>query len=309
MTTDNLAFLFSGQGSQTIGMLSDLAAGNTLVGDTFAEASGVLGYDLWDLCQNGEQEKINQTEITQPLMLASSTAIWRVWKDSSGPLPSMLAGHSLGEWSALVAAGVVAFSDAVSLVQKRGASMQEAVPAGEGAMAAVMGLEDEKITEICNEHGAEAVNFNSPGQVVIAGKADSVERAMVALKDAGAKRAVPLPVSAPFHTTLMKPAAEAMTPLIEATAFNAPAIPVVHNFHAATEADPDAIKQLMIKQIDHPVLWVDCVKALSAAGITTTLECGPGKVLAGLSKRIDKSLTASSLETPEAMQAALDNLS
>src|SRR5690606_24533271 len=233
---NNLAFIFSGQGSQKIGMLAEMATDSAIVKETFAEASGVLGYDLWDLCQNGEQEKINQTEITQPLMLTSSIALWRIWQSKGGAQPAYLAGHSLGEWSALVASGVIAYTDAVKLVQHRGAFMQFAVPKGEGAMAAVLGVEDDKSREICNEAYCvgvvEPVNFNSPGQVVIAGKAGAVDKAIELLKAAGCKRAMPLPVSAPFHTSLMKPAAEKMTPLIEQVTFSAPKIPVVHNYHA-----------------------------------------------------------------------------
>ena len=308
-TKSNLSFVFSGQGSQKIGMLAEIAAENKIVVDTFAEASQVLGYDLWQLCQSGEQEKINQTEITQPLMLTSSIALWRVWQQKGGAQPAYLAGHSLGEWSALVASGVVAFADAVNLVRNRGAFMQIAVPKGEGAMAAVLGVEDDKIKAICKEASSvgvvEPVNFNSPGQVVIAGKANAVDKAIELLKAAGCKRAMPLPVSAPFHTSLMKPAAEKMAPLIEKTAFSAPKIPVVHNYHAQTESDPAKIKQLMIKQIDNPVLWVDCINTLVKKGVTITVECGPGAVLCGLSKRIDKSLESFPLETPANMQAAL----
>lgn len=305
----SLAFVFSGQGSQKVGMLAEVASQFSVVEKTFAEASEVLGYDLWTLCQQGEQEQLNQTETTQPLLLTASTALWRVWQEKHGAQPVLLAGHSLGEWSALVAAGVVAFTDAVDLVRKRGAYMQTAVPKGEGAMAAVLNVEDEKIIEICREASSvgvvEAVNFNSPGQVVIAGQVAGVEKATELLKAAGAKRVLPLPVSAPFHTSLMKPAADNMAAHIQATAFNAPQIPVVHNVHAKTEQDPEAIKQLMIQQIDSAVLWVDCVKALQAQGITTVVECGPGKVLCGLATRIDKSLTAYGLEDIAGLESAL----
>lgn len=309
---NNLAFVFSGQGSQKIGMLSEMAAENVLIKETFAEASAVLGYDLWDLCQQGEQEKINQTEITQPLMLTASVALWRIWQNKGGVQPAWMAGHSLGEWSALVCSGVVAFADAIDLVRNRGAFMQQAVPKGEGAMAAVLGVEDDKIKEICREASlvgvVEPVNFNSPGQVVIAGKAIAVDKAIELLKAAGCKRAMPLPVSAPFHTSLMKPAAEKMAALIDKTTFHAPQIPVVHNYHAQTETDPAKIKQLMIKQIDNPVLWVDCINTLVKQGVAVTVECGPGSVLCGLSKRIDKSLESFALETPANLQTALDVL-
>lgn len=307
-----LAFVFSGQGSQKVGMLAEVASKFPVVEKTFSEASSVLGYDLWDLCQNGEQEQLNSTEITQPLLLTSSVALWRVWQEQNGAMPALFAGHSLGEWSALVCSGVVDFKDAVALVRKRGAYMQTAVPKGEGSMAAVLNVEDEKILEICkvaSDAGVvEAVNFNSPGQVVIAGQVAAVEKASELLKAAGAKRVLPLPVSAPFHTSLMKPAAEKMAVHIAGTVFSAPSVPVVHNVHAKTESNPEVIKQLMIKQIDSPVLWVDCVNQLVAAGITTVVECGPGKVLCGLCTRIEKSLNAVSLEDIAGIEKALSEI-
>lgn len=304
-----LAFVFSGQGSQKVGMLAEMAAAYPVVQKTFAEASEVLDYDLWDLCQNGEQEQLNATETTQPLLLTSSVALWRVWQEKNGKLPALLAGHSLGEWSALVCANVLDFSDAVDLVRKRGAYMQTAVPKGEGSMAAVLNVDDEKILALCKEASAvgvvEAVNFNSPGQVVIAGQVAAVDKASELLKAAGAKRVLSLPVSAPFHTSLMKPAAENMAKHIAATVFRAPTIPVVHNVNAKTASDPEAIKALMIQQIDHPVLWVDCVKALVEAGAKTVVECGPGKVLCGLCTRIEKELTAFGIEDVASLEAAL----
>ncbi len=304
-----LAFVFSGQGSQKTGMLAEIAAAFPLVEKTFAEASEVLGYDLWDLCQNGEQEQLNATETTQPLLLTSSVALWRVWQEKQGKQPALLAGHSLGEWSALVCSGVVDFADAVALVRKRGAFMQTAVPKGEGSMAAVLNVEDEKILALCREASdlgvVEAVNFNSPGQVVIAGQVAAVNKASELLKAAGAKRVLPLPVSAPFHTSLMKAAAENMREHIAATTFRAPSIPVIHNVHAGKESDPERIKDLMIRQIDHPVLWVDCVKALVEHEITTVVECGPGKVLCGLCTRIEKTLTAFGIEDVVGLEAAL----
>lgn len=304
-----LAFVFSGQGSQKVGMLAEMAAAYPVVQKTFAEASEVLGYDLWDLCQNGEQEQLNATETTQPLLLTSSVALWRVWQEKNGKLPALLAGHSLGEWSALVCANVLDFSDAVDLVRKRGAYMQTAVPKGEGSMAAVLNVDDEKILALCKEASAvgvvEAVNFNSPGQVVIAGQVAAVDKASELLKAAGAKRVLSLPVSAPFHTSLMKPAAENMAKHIAATVFRAPTIPVVHNVNAKTASDPEAIKALMIQQIDHPVLWVDCVKALVEAGAKTVVECGPGKVLCGLCGRIEKELVALGIEDIAGLEKAL----
>lgn len=303
MTQQNLAFVFPGQGSQKIGMLADLAANYPIVTQTFAEASRVLGYDLWDLVQNGAQDDINLTERTQPLLLTASVAVWRVWQEKNGAQPALVSGHSLGEWSALVCAGVVAFADAVKLVQQRGKFMQEAVPAGQGAMFAIIGLDDALIIEACKkaEQGevVSAVNFNSPGQVVIAGTAAAAERAAALCKEAGAKRALPLPVSAPFHTSLMKPAADRLAEQIAATEFKAPQIPVVHNVTAQTEADPQKIKALMIEQIYSAVRWVECVNTISNAGITTTVECGPGKVLSGLNKRINAELTTLSIEKSE----------
>lgn len=308
MIDNTLAFIFPGQGSQKVGMLADLAAENAIVEQTFEEASQALGYDMWDLVQNGEQEQLNLTEKTQPILLTSSVALWRVWESKSDVRPSLLAGHSLGEFSALVCAGSLAFADAVTLVRDRGQFMQTAVPVGEGAMAAVLGLGDDVIVEICRQVGAEAVNFNSPGQVVIAGKVAAVDKAIVMLKEAGAKRAMPLPVSAPFHTSLMKPAGEKLAESIDALEFLAPSIPVVHNVHAQLESDPINIKQLMVQQIYSPVKWTGCMKTMLDAGITKTVECGPGKVLSGLCKRIDRSLTSYSVEDPASLERALSEL-
>ena len=310
MTQSHLAFVFPGQGSQKVGMLADLSSQYSLVAETFSEASSALGYDLWDLVQNGSQDDINLTERTQPLLLTASIAIWRVWQHKGGAQPVLMAGHSLGEWSALVCAGVVAFGDAVKLVQQRGKFMQEAVPAGQGAMAAIIGLDDASIIDACKqaEQGevVAAVNFNSPGQVVIAGAAGAVERASALCKEAGAKRALPLPVSAPFHTSLMRPAAEKLAAQIYNTSFSTPDIPVVHNVTAEPESNPEKIKALMIEQIFSAVRWVDCVNTLSARGIATTIECGPGKVLSGLNKRINKDLNTLSIETPEELLGALE---
>ncbi|MDX2349148.1 MAG: ACP S-malonyltransferase [Porticoccus sp.] len=312
MMTNNLAFVFPGQGSQKIGMLSELAEQFDVVTSTFAEASEVLGYDLWDLVQNGTQEDITLTERTQPLLLTASVAVWRVWQQEGGAQPALMAGHSLGEWSALVCAGVVDFKDAVRLVRNRGAYMQEAVPAGEGAMAAIIGLDDDAIKSICADacQGEEvaAVNFNSPGQVVIAGNATAVDRAINGCKEAGAKRALPLPVSAPFHTNLMQPAADRLASEIMATEFSTPEILVVHNVSAQTESDPERIKQLMIEQICSPVLWVDCVKTLTDNGVDTLVECGAGKVLSGLCKRIERSLNAYPSEDPVSLEKALSEV-
>ncbi|WP_444890155.1 ACP S-malonyltransferase [Microbulbifer sp. DLAB2-AA] len=309
MTNAALAFVFPGQGSQKIGMLSEIAQEAPGIQSTFAEASEVLGYDLWDLCQNGEQEAINLTQRTQPLLLASSVALYRHWRARGGAMPARMAGHSLGEWSALVCSGVLAFKDAVHLVRERGRLMQEAVPVGTGAMAAVIGLDDGVVGELCAKAAqgevVAAVNYNSPGQIVIAGNGAAVERAIDACKAAGAKRAMPLPVSAPFHTELMRPAAEKLAPQIEAAEFSAPQIPVVHNVHAETESDPAKIKALMIEQIYSPVRWTACAQKLINDGASQLVECGPGKVLAGLIKRIDRSAVCHGIDTPSSFNEAL----
>ena len=308
----NLAFVFPGQGSQKIGMLAELAAANPLVEETFKEASEVLGYDAWKLIQEGEQEDINLTERTHPLLLTSSVAIWRLWQQQGGPQPAAMAGHSLGEWSALVCAGVVKFADAVEIVRARGAFMQQAVPVGVGAMAAIMGIEDQIVIDACAEAAedqiATAVNFNAPGQVVIAGDAAAVARAVDICKKAGAKRAVELPVSAPFHTSLMRPAADNLAELVAQKEFSAPQIPVLHNIHAQPEADPEAIKRLMLEQIYQPVLWVDCVNGLSSRGAEILIECGPGRVLNGLSKRIDRGLTSLATDDVASLENALTSV-
>lgn len=308
----NLAFVFPGQGSQKIGMLAGLASVNTVVLDTFSEASEALGYDLWELVQTGEQEAINLTERTQPILLASSLAIWRLWQERSGPIPSQLAGHSLGEWSALVCSGVLGFADALKIVRARGAYMQEAVPVGVGAMAAILGLDDQAVLGACDTarqgEVVDAVNFNAPGQIVIAGSALAVERAIELCKASGAKRALPLPVSAPFHTSLMQPAAENLADLVNSTVFSTPQIPVIHNVHAQTESNPDAIKALMLEQIYKPVMWVNCVNGLKSRGAEILIECGPGRVLNGLSKRIDRELTSYATDDLASLENALTAL-
>lgn len=306
-----IAFVFPGQGSQKVGMLAAAHERFQAVRDTFAEASGVLGYDMWDLIQNGEQDALNLTETTQPVLLASSVALWRAWLEQGGPRPGIMAGHSLGEFSALVCAGALGFADAVQLVRQRGAFMQTAVPVGEGAMAAIIGLDDESINRICGEVTASAggvvgaVNFNSPGQVVIAGHTAAVEEAIGKLKEAGAKRAMPLPVSAPFHTQLMKPAGERLADVVADMAISSPEIPVVHNVHAAPESDPRRIRELLVEQIYSPVQWTRCMETIAGSGAVNIVECGPGKVLGGLARRIDKSLQCFSLEEPDDMLATL----
>lgn len=314
MSDNMLAFVFPGQGSQKVGMLASAHERFPAVRDTFAEASQVLGYDMWDLICNGEQDALNLTETTQPVLLASSVALWRAWLEQGGRVPSIMAGHSLGEFSALVCAGAIDFADAVNLVKQRGAFMQTAVPVGVGAMAAIIGLDDAAINSVCAEAAASsgqvvaAVNFNSPGQVVIAGHSGAVDIAIGLLKEAGAKRAMPLPVSAPFHTELMKPAGERLADVVAGLTIKAPEIPVVHNVHAATENDPGRIKSLLVEQIYSPVQWTGCIEAIVQSGATHIVECGPGKVLSGLSRRIDKSLQSFSLEEPDDLLAALEAL-
>ena len=304
-----LAFVFPGQGSQKIGMLADIASDNPIVLKTFNQASEVLGYDIWDMIQNGSQEDINLTERTQPILLTASVALWRIWADRQGQQPAVLVGHSLGEWSALVCSGVVEFSEAVNLVRLRGAYMQQAVPKGQGAMAAIIGLDDAALELCCEQAGqgeeVTPVNFNAPGQVVIAGTSAAVERAIALCKDAGAKRALPLPVSAPFHTKMMKPAADKLALDLAKVNFCAPQIPVVQNVHGQIENEPQRMRDLMIEQIYSPVRWVDCVKTLVGMGVEVTVECGPGKVLCGLNKRIEKSLQLLSTDTPESLSEAL----
>lgn len=311
MNPSATAFVFPGQGSQKVGMLAAAADAFDVVKPCFDEASEVLGYDMWDLVQNGSQEDLNLTQTTQPVLLTSSVALWRAWQAQGGAAPALMAGHSLGEFSALVCAGALAFSDAVKLVRDRGAFMQSAVPVGEGAMAAIIGLDDAQIEQICrdvsnrSEGEVAAVNYNSPGQVVIAGHTGAVEVAVTALKDAGAKRALPLPVSAPFHTALMRPAGDKLAVEIAKLTINTPAIPVVHNVHAQTESDPAKIAELLVEQIYSPVRWTDCMETLKARGISHIVECGPGKVLSGLARRIDKTLSTAALEEPDSLRAAL----
>ena len=308
------AFIFPGQGSQKVGMLA--AAGSTFpsVRDTFAEASDVLGYDLWDLVQNGEQDALNLTATTQPVLLTASVALWRAYLEAGGHKPAQMAGHSLGEFSALVCAGAIPFPDAVLLVHQRGKFMQTAVPVGEGAMAAIIGLDDDVINTTCQQvqdSGSgvvAAVNFNSPGQVVIAGHTVAVDVAIEALKEAGAKRAMPLPVSAPFHTELMRPAGEKLAAVLADIDVSSPDIAVVHNVHARTEQDPERIRALLVEQIYSPVRWTDCIQAMSAEGARNLVECGPGKVLSGLNRRIDKSLVSFSLEEPESLSQTVAEL-
>lgn len=309
---DNIGFVFPGQGSQKLGMLADLAAQFSVVQDTFAEASAVLDKDLWAISQTDQQQQLNQTDITQPVLLAASVAIWRVWQQQQGPQPSMLAGHSLGEYSALVCSGVLAFGDAIQLVHQRGLSMQAAVSAGTGKMAAIVGLDDSKIAGLCElaaqDQVVSAANFNSPGQTVIAGDVDAVERAMVLCKEAGAKRALPLNVSVPSHCALMKPAAQQLQAALAKVQFSAPQIPVVQNVNAQSCEDPELIKENLIKQLYTPVLWVDSVNFMHRNGVDRIVECGPGKVLGGLIRRIEPEITYFASEDPTGLTSALEEL-
>ncbi|KAB7693706.1 ACP S-malonyltransferase [Plesiomonas shigelloides] len=307
MTT--FAMVFPGQGSQSVGMLADLAQQFPIVEQTFAEASAVLGYDLWALVQQGPAEELNKTWQTQPALLTASVAIWRVWQEKNGAMPVVMAGHSLGEYSALVCAGVMDFKDAVRLVELRGKLMQEAVPEGTGAMAAIIGLDNDSIAKACAESAegqvVAPVNFNSPGQVVIAGNKEAVERAGAACKAAGAKRALPLPVSVPSHCELMKPAADKLAVALQEITFNAPLIPVINNVDVAAESDADAIRSALVRQLYSPVRWTETVESMSAQGVTHLLEMGPGKVLTGLTKRIVDSMTAAAVNDVASLTAAL----
>lgn len=302
------AIVFPGQDSQSLGMLAELGEKFEVVKQTFAEASEVLGYDLWALIQDGPVEELNQTHRTQPALLATSVAIWRVWNEQDMPTPELLAGHSLGEYSALVCAGVIDFKQAIKLVELRGQLMQEAVPAGTGAMYAIIGLADEAIAKACEEAAqgevVSPVNFNSPGQVVIAGSKAAVERAGALCKEAGAKRALPLPVSVPSHCALMKPAADKLAEALANIEFNTPVLPVINNVDVIAETDPAKIKDALVRQLFNPVRWTEGVQSMHEQGVEQLLELGPGKVLTGLTKRIVKSLTAAAVNDVASLEAA-----
>ncbi|MEW6982748.1 ACP S-malonyltransferase [Colwelliaceae bacterium 6471] len=304
---NNLAFVFPGQGSQTVGMLADFSE-NDIVRDTFSEASKALGYDLWELISVGPAEKLNQTNYTQPALLTASVALWKLLENDIAVTPKVVAGHSLGEYSALVCSGVLSLAEGVQLVAKRGEYMQASVPEGVGAMAAVIGLEDQAIIDACHQaQGDEvvsAVNFNSPGQVVIAGHKEAVERAGLLCKEAGAKRVLPLPVSVPSHCALMQPAAEELAKAFNNVNFNIPQVDVVNNVDVVVEQSASAIKEALIKQLYSPVRWTETIQKLADEGVTTILEVGPGKVLQGLIKRIDKSITCIAVND----QASLDSV-
>ncbi|MFC4699273.1 ACP S-malonyltransferase [Glaciecola siphonariae] len=299
-----LACVFPGQGSQSVGMLADLAANFSSVNATFEEASDTLGYDLWEVAQTDKQARINQTQVTQPVLLTASIAAWRVLCAEKPIEALFLAGHSLGEYTALVAAGVLSLTDAVKLVESRGKFMQSAVPEGTGAMYAIIGLDDDKIKDTCVKIANETsqvvapVNFNSPGQIVIAGDKEATDLAGAACKEAGAKRALPLAVSVPSHCALMKPAAEQLATALAQLSFNVPRISVVNNADVCVENTPDAIKQALVKQLYSPVRWTESIEFLREQGIDTIIEVGPGKVLSGLNKRIDKTLNLSSFSSP-----------
>lgn len=301
--------MFPGQGSQSPGMLADLAVRDAVVRETFAEASEGAGVDLWALSQDADDTQLNRTEFTQPALLAAGVATWRAWQAAGGAVPSVLAGHSLGEYAALVAAGALSLAEGARLVRLRGQLMQDAAPAGTGAMAAVIGAEDALVRETCDEASGDGVvvpaNFNSPGQIVIGGHAAAVDRALERLAAKGVRKVVKLAVSVPSHTPLMREAADRLSEAMSALAWQAPALPVVQNVDAQVHEGTDAIRDALVRQLYLPVQWTGCVQALSARGVTRIAECGPGKVLTGLARRIDKSLEARALGTVADFDAAL----
>lgn len=310
MADPQLAFVFPGQGSQSIGMLAELAAAHALIGETFAEASEAAGVDLWALSQASDDAQLNRTEFTQPALLAAGVAVWRLWQQRGGAQPVVLAGHSLGEYSALVAAGALSLGDGARLVRLRGQLMQDAAPTGTGAMAAVIGADDALVQEVCAlAADAEIVvpaNFNSPGQIVIGGHAAAVDRALAMLAERGVRKTVKLAVSVPSHTPLMREAANRLSEAMAAMRWQQPSLPVVQNVDAEVHDGVQSIRDALVRQLYLPVQWTDCVQALAARGATRIAECGPGKVLTGLVKRIDKLLDARALGTPEDFAAALD---
>jgi len=306
----SLAFVFPGQGSQSVGMYADLAANHSEARATFDEASAALGYDLWQVVANGPGEELNKTHVTQPAMLAAGVAAWRAWQARGGKTPAVMAGHSLGEYTALVCAGALDFADAVRLVADRGRFMQEAVPAGEGAMAAILGLEDAQVIDVCAQAAqgdvVSAVNFNSPGQVVIAGSAAAVQRAVDLAKSAGAKRAVLLPVSVPSHCSLMKPAADRLAERLAGIEVKTPIIPVLNNVDVVAATEPAAIRDALVRQLYSPVRWVETIRRMRADGVDKLVECGPGKVLVGLNKRIEKDMAASAIIDAASLEQAVN---
>ncbi|MBK1645309.1 [acyl-carrier-protein] S-malonyltransferase [Thiocapsa imhoffii] len=310
--TEAIAVFFPGQGSQSVGMLDALAESYPSVKATFAEASEACGIDVWRLASAGPKAELDATTNTQPVMLAADVAIWRVWRAAGGPEPVVMAGHSLGEYSALVASGAVSFADGVRLAAERARYMQDAVPPGAGAMAAVLGLEDEAVIALCQAQAGgevlEAVNFNAPGQVVIAGAATAVQRAIGAAKSVGAKRAIILPVSVPSHCTLMQPAAERLAERLEGIRLRLPQVPLLHNASVSSAQDEAELRQLLVRQLVEPVRWVATIKAVAAAGVSFAIECGPGQVLTGLNKRIHDQLTTLPINDPASLESALEAL-
>lgn len=306
----NFAFVFPGQGSQSIGMLNSLAEAYSQVKDTYVQASDVLGYDLFAIVNDGPAEKLNSTDVTQPAMLAAGVATWRIWNDKAGQQPQIMAGHSLGEYSALVCADAIEFIDAIKLVSSRGRYMQEAVPAGTGAMAAVLGLDDDAVRAVCIEAAegdvVEAVNFNTQGQVVVAGNKEAVERAIVIAKDKGAKRAVILPVSVPSHCQLMKPAADKLAKDLKQIEIKQPSIDIINNVDVKIESEPDAIRDALVRQLYQPVRWLEVIRTITGKNINSIIECGPGKILMGLNKRIDKSISHAAIADADSMNKALE---
>lgn len=305
------AVVFPGQGSQAVGMLGELAEAAPVVRKTFDAASTVLNYDLWRLAAEGPADALNATERTQPALLTAGVAVWRAWRERGGAMPVVLAGHSLGEYTALVAAGSIDFEDAVALVEFRGQAMQAAAPTGSGAMAAILGLDDGAVRAACREAAGvgdivAAANFNAPGQVVISGHSLAVERAVEAAKAAGAKRAVMLPVSVPSHCELMRPAADQLSRRLADVDIRPPEVPVIHNCDVTTKSDPAAIREALIAQLYEPVLWADSVRAIAARGVERVLEFGPGKVLTGLVKRIDKDLVGAAVNSQESLDKQLE---
>lgn len=306
------AMVFPGQGSQSVGMLAGLAETFPQIKTTYQEASDVLDYDLWSLVKDGPEEQLNKTHITQPAMLAGGVAVWRVWQEEGGPMPVAMAGHSLGEYSALVSAGSMSLSDAALLVADRGRFMQEAVPEGVGAMAAILGLDDEIVIDVCKKSAENevvtAVNFNSPGQVVIAGNTAAVDRAVGLAKEAGAKRALVLPVSVPSHCSLMNPAAEKLEERLASIDINTPAIPVFNNVDVRAEEEPDSIRDALKRQLFSPVRWVDIINSFVQQDVQRIVECGPGKVLVGLNKRINKQMKGQSTVDVDCFKEAIKSV-
>lgn len=307
---ESFAIVFPGQGSQSSGMLAALASAYPTVRETFAEASEILRYDLWKLTQEGPEEELNRTTRTQPALLAAGVAVWRVWNDAGGSRPAVMAGHSLGEYTALVCAGVIEFADAVALVAERGRVMQAAVPEGTGLMAAILGLENEQVETICTEAAEDqtvtVANYNSPGQVVIAGNREAVERAVGLAREMGARRALPLSVSVPSHCALMKEAAGEFAGTLDSIQFHDGVIPVIQNIDAKARTGADDIRAALVRQLHEPVLWVDTIAGMAGEGIETVIESGPGKVLAGLIRRIDASMVTVSINDSATLQKALE---